>query len=573
MRDFRVSSWLRCVALPLAAGILLSVAGSTAVSAASHMKIGILEEPKTLNVWLASDTWSNKVLGFIYQDLYIRDPATLKLIPWLAAQDPVYDPQELSYTVKLRPAKWSDGTEVTSEDVAFTGQFIKEFKIPRFLSKWDLIKRMETPDKQTIKFYLESPQATFLDRTLTTPIVQKKEWTKLAEEARKAEKPLTEILNTKIERPTGCGPFILKEWKKGAYVFLEKNKDFFGKGLKIGAHVLGPHIDGMIFKHFGTSDAAILDLKKGGIDMFWWGIQPGYLSDLKTEKEIQLFTSERSALYYIGFNLRKTPFNDKAFRRAVATLVDQDFIIQRILQGYGTRMYSIIPPGNTQWYCPGVPRYGEGFSKDERIKKAHALLKEAGYTWEVSPVTEGGKVVKGEGIKLPGGIPMEKFTILTPPADYDPHRAMAGMMLQEWLKDLGIPATARPMAFGALMEHVKDRREFDSFILGYGNLSLDPDYLRNFFLSANDKRGGWNMSGYKNPEFDALAEASVGAMDPEERKRLVWQMQILVMEDLPYLPLYNPTLIEAVRKDRFRGWVEMLGGIGNMWSFCVIKGK
>jgi hypothetical protein len=45
------------------------------------------------------------------------------------------------------------------------------------------------------------------------------------------------------------------------------------------------------------------------------------------------------------------------------------------------------------------------------------------------------------------------------------------------------------------------------------------------------------------------------------------------MRDLPYLPLYNPNLIEAVRGDKFTGWVEMLEGIGNLWSFCVLKAK
>ncbi len=97
---------------------------------ASTIKIGMKEEPKTLNIWLARDRWSLRVLSQIYQPLYIREPKGLKLIPWLAEEQPVYDPESLSYTVKIRAAKWSDGSELTSEDVAFTGNLIKEFKIP-----------------------------------------------------------------------------------------------------------------------------------------------------------------------------------------------------------------------------------------------------------------------------------------------------------------------------------------------------------------------------------------------------------------------------------------------------------
>ena len=48
-------------------------------------------------------------------------------------------------------------------------------------------------------------------------------------------------------------------------------------------------------------------------------------------------------------------------------------------------------------------------------------------------------------------------------------------------------------------------------------------------------------------------------------------MQKIIMADVPYIPIYNPALIEAVRKDTFRGWVETLDGIGNIWSFCLIK--
>jgi ABC-type transport system substrate-binding protein len=134
-----------------------------------------------------------------------------------------------------------------------------------------------------------------------------------------------------------------------------------------------------------------------------------------------------------------------------------------------------------------------------------------------------------------------------------------------------MPAFSQPMAFGALLTQVKGRHEFDAFIMGYGRLSMDPDYLRNFFHSANDKERGWNMSGYKNPEFDRIADKSADEMDPIKRKKLVYKMQKIIMADVPYIPIYNPTLIEAVRKDTYRGWVETLDGIGNLWSFCLVK--
>ena len=129
------------------------------------------------------------------------------------------------------------------------------------------------------------------------------------------------------------------------------------------------------------------------------------------------------------------------------------------------------------------------------------------------------------------------------------------MMLQEWLRELGIPAYSRPMAFGALIQQVKVKRDFDAFILGYGRLSLDPDYLRNFFISRNNKKRGWNMSGYNNPNFDRIADESADTMNREKRRALIWEMQKIILTDVPYIPLYNPKLVEATRKGRFTGWV------------------
>ncbi len=535
------------------------------------LKIGLHEEPKTLNIWLASDANSKKILSLIYQPLYLRDPETLTLIPWLADGEPKYHPDTISYTVRLKQAKWSDGSDVTSKDVAFTANLIKEFRVPRYYSSWKFIKKIETPDKHTVRFYLEEPKAIFLTRTLTSSIVSTKEWANITQAARIKQKPLKALINHKIEKPVGCGPFVLKKWRRGTYVHLQKNRFFFGLHQDIGGRILGPYVNDLLFKVYGTADVAVLALKKGSIDMFWWGIQPGYIDDLKRQKDIQIFHSKKSAVYFMGFNLRTLPFSDVSLRRAVAVLVDKEFIISRILQKYGTRMDSIIPPGNRYWFCSDVSRYGEGMDRDDRIKKAYHILYTAGYTWEEPPVDESGKVVPGKGIRMPGGQLMKKITILTPPADYDPHRAMSGMMIQEWLKALGITALSRPMAFGALLTQVKGRHEFDAFILGYGRLSMDPDYLRNFFHSANDRQRGWNMSGYNNPEFDRIAEKSASEMNREQRRKLILKMQKIIITDVPYIPIYNPALLEAVRKDTFSGWVETLDGIGNIWSFCLVK--
>ena len=553
--------------------LLMAIALSACHERAYHnaLKIGLAEEPRTLNIWLASDANSRKVLSLIYQPLYVYDPDTLDLVPWLAAAMPVFDAKTLSYTVTLREARWSDGTPFTSRDVAFTGNLIQAFKVPRYASNWDFIQRIETPDSHTVTFFLKQPKAGFLTGTLFTPIVQEKEWSTIAEKAKTTEKPLATLINQRMHHPIGTGPYTLEQWRQGAFLHLKKNPYFFGTGNTINGRILGPFVDDLVYTVFGTSDVAILALKKGDIDMFWWPVQPGYMADLSRRADIRLFSNEKSALYFLGFNLRQPPFDDSALRRAVAYLIDKDFIVSRILQGQGTKMFSVVPAENRFWYCNDLPRYGDGLSRENRLKSAYRVLADAGYTWAIPPVDAAGNLQAASEIRLIGGQPMGRFTILTPPADYDPHRATSGLMIQEWLRELGMPAYARPMAFSAMLQQVKGNHDFDAFILGYGHLRLDPDYVRNLFHSDNDKSRGWNMSGYSNPAFDEAADRSTSEMDPIKRQALVMEMQKLIARDLPYIPLYKPSVVEAVRRDRFEGWVEMMEGIGNIWSMCQVK--
>jgi ABC-type transport system substrate-binding protein len=410
-----------------------------------------------------------------------------------------------------------------------------------------------------------------LSGTLQAPIVPAHQWRAIVQDAKTSRKPLAALMNHDIQRPVGNGPFIFKQWQQGNFLYLEKNPHFFAHRKTINGHLLGPFVNGMLFKIYGTSDVAVLALRKGEIDLFWWGIQPGYLPQLSGDPQIKVYESKKSALYYLGFNTRRPPFNDPVLRQAIATLVDKKFIVHRILQDHGTQMDSIIPPGNVRWHNADVIGHGAGLNRKDRIEKAFQLLSRGGYTWKTPPVDRQGNLQRGEILHLPDGTPMAPFNLLTPPADYDPHRAMSGMMIQEWLRDLGIPVFARPMHFGSLLQKIKFHHDFDAFILGYGRLSLDPDYLRFFFFSRNDKKRGWNMSGYRNPDFDREALNSQSEMNPELRRQMIHNMQRVISTDVPYLPLYNPNLLEAVRTDRFTGWVPMIDGIGNRWSFCRLR--
>jgi ABC-type transport system substrate-binding protein len=334
--------WLyRLCLIFILATLFLGVA--IAPSSGSVIKIGMKDEPKTLNPFRASDTWSRKVVTRFYEPLYTREPKTLRIIPWLAEGYPEYDEATNTAVVRLKKTKWQDGSPLTAHDVVFTGSVIKEFKVPRYHYAWRFIKEIEALDDYRVKFVLEKPMAIFLPRTLMTFIVQKKKWELVVTVARKAEKPLKHLLAHQVKQPMSCGAFKFVKWARGAYIRIERNENFFATGMEIGGKKVGPYVDGILFKFYGSQDSAILALKKGDIDYYWASIQAGYLKDLEGDRRIKVFKSDKSGVYYLAFNVRKPPFSDRAFRQAVAYLIDKDFIVIRVLQNEGQRMDNMTP--------------------------------------------------------------------------------------------------------------------------------------------------------------------------------------------------------------------------------------
>ncbi|MBW1804611.1 MAG: hypothetical protein JRJ85_28270 [Deltaproteobacteria bacterium] len=99
------------------------------------------------------------MIGLIYQPLYMIDREKDILIPWLAENHPDFDSEEKTVTFRLREMKWDDGTEFTADDVVFTAQVIKKFKVPRYYAYWEFVDKIEAVDKRTVRLTLNRPMA------------------------------------------------------------------------------------------------------------------------------------------------------------------------------------------------------------------------------------------------------------------------------------------------------------------------------------------------------------------------------------------------------------------------------
>lgn len=337
----------------------------------------------------------------------------------------------------------------------------------------------------------------------------------------------------------------------------------------------GPRADAIVFRVITQPDAQIMALLKGEIDMVGWPAPPEQIPQLKEyEKKglIKLFYAEENSLFYLAFNFRRYPFqqcfdpNDPegtydraalALRRAISYLVDRDYILNKILKGYGKITPSVVPPWTGRWYDPKVKELYEWTHKYDP-DKARDLLRSAGFEdtdgtgWLNDPRT---------GRDLP------TMYLYTP--SYDPIRVQVGDLIASACQSVGIPVYNKPIDFNSLVNLVFDAHDFDLYILGW-LLGREPLWLYYLFHSNQDVPGGNNAPGIHNATLDDNLTKIWEATTPDEMEEAVYNAQRIIAEQVAYIPLYYRIQVVPCSA-RWEGYfVEPLGGPANFWTFLQV---
>jgi ABC-type transport system substrate-binding protein len=277
-------------------------------------------------------------------------------------------------------------------------------------------------------------------------------------------------------------------------------------------------------------------------------------------------------LFYIAFNMRKSPMDQYAFRQAFDIIIDKEFVVNSVLAGVVFPMYSTMPPGNGFWHNPDVPRPYVGMTREERVTMAVEVLKEAGWSWTQEPAWDEDlqDVVPGEGITMPDGQPMPELTILGPGPAYDPIRATFNQWISEWARELGMPVESELTGFNTILGPVFVDADFDMYILGWslGNVAF-PDYFEAFWHSRNDTAvsGNFNTPGFQSEEYDALVDQFMTTGSLDEAQELVYEMQIMLADQRPYIPLFYKQVEDMARNNVIFPYTETLGGITEAAGF------
>ena len=580
-------------------------------------QIGISADLTTTNYWayLGPDgtIWNQYVLGGDKPSLYTYSAQRYDWVPSAAADFPTALQEEqvggeTFWTTEVRlkeGMQWSDGTEVTAEDFVFTAQTVADMQLS---GNWPSIvdpeyfDHAEALEPHHLKIYFKQKPglARWQFGLAFMPMMSKVYWEPVVTAARQGgditEQQKALYAHVPDHEPS-AGGFGFHKWERGAFAEKAQNPRYFFtdsvvtqyangayETMKPGAYefsaygdpggdksleyTVGPYAESTIYSIYGSQDATVLALKKGDIDFMLnpLGLSRGLQKQLEGEDGLTVIENPNDGVRYLGFNFRKAPMESQAFREAVATLIDKEFISQTVLQGVAFPVYAMVPEGNRAWYNPHVPQIGKDMTRGERISRVVELLKGEGFTWETEPrVSEDGRFVeqRGEGLKMPDGQPMPAISILAPSPGYDPLRSTFAIWIERWLNEVGIPVHADLTGFNLIVEKVFDQQDFDMWILGWG-LTLYPDYLESFFHSQHSGLEGHNAGGYNNPEFDRLADELLAETDVEAARELVFKMQEFLAEDLPYVTLFDTPLVEAYRSDRIGyPYTHSLGGLQN----------
>lgn len=407
----------------------------------------------------------------------------------------------LEWTFHLKQGvKFHDGEDFTANDVKATLDRYKtnEGSTRAYLYKY--IDKVDVVDDYTVK--------------ITTSVVEANLLNVLAYggagimSAKSLERTNEEI----AVAPVGTGPYKFKEISEGEYVIVERFEDYWGEK---------PDLTEIKFLTVTEASTRVNMLETGEAD-FISGVTKEDIARLEGNDKFTVQYANSNRVAQIGFNTTIEPFNNVKVRQAMNYAIDKEAIVNGVLGGMGTVAESVL--AQTTY---GFSDAGNYYAKRD-VEKAKELLAEAGYPdgFEATIYTCQGRYFK------------DKETVM----------AVAGQ-----LADVGITLNIETYDWASYLETVRTAPEdttVQMYFFGWESGTGEASYLfDSLFTEKNFAPTGWNTMYYTNPEFEKLNTESFSTIDDAERMKLYAEMQEIVMEDAPWIPLYVFQQVAVYRSD------------------------
>ena len=472
----------------------------------------------TLDPGIPAGTPAATVRRHIYEGL-VSMTEDGKIVPELATEWTV-SKDGLTWTFRLRKGvSFHDGTPFDAAAMKASLDRILDPKeaLPnrRYL---EAIDRVEAPDPQTVRIVLKEPFGAFLQH--------------LAYDQGFAVSPAALAKHGKdiAKNPVGTGPYRFDSQVPGQSITLTRFPQYRGGQ---------PALAKLIFTTVSEDATRVAQLESGQASVIV-NVPPREAVRLGSRKDLAILSKEGNRVAHIGINVTKKPFDDKRVRQALNFAVTKRGVVTGILSGYGAEAQSIVAPSTWGYRPVPIYRYDVG--------RAKQLLAEAGY---------------------PKGF---ETTIRTPQGRYLLDRETV-VAVQSMLSAVGITAKVEVVEWArylALLRKPLAENDNALYFLGWESVTGEVGYVaRTVFASRQWPPAGWNTMFYKNPRVDELIAEGDRTIAPDKRLKIYGELQQIVMEDAPWIPLFTYAQVVGTRKtvkgvvmlpfeaiDLRRAWVE-----------------
>lgn len=500
-----------------------------------ELNLVIASEPPSLHPGLATDTTSSTILQQTHEGLMIMKDG--KPEPAIAESFEVSE-DLLTYTFKLRDAKWANGDAVTAEDFVYSWKWaLNPENASEYASILYAIKgaqaynngegsaddvAVKAIDEKTLEVTLAQPTPYFLELTAFktySPIHQ-------------ATSEANDKWFAEAETHIGNGPYKITEWVHSGSLVLEKNENYWDaanvKIDKVNIEMTDSETTQM--NKFNADEIDFLGVNFGSIAL-------DSIDALKADGSLNI--AEYTGVYMYKFNTTDKVMSNANIRKALAMAIDRAGLIKNITKGEQHVALGLVPSS--------VEGFGddEGYFKDGDFAAAKELLATG---------------LKELGLASPADLEV-KISYNTSEA----HAAIAQFIQQGWTKELGIKVSLDNAEWQVYLDKLTN--------LDYqvGRLGWIADYNDAYtFLEQYDSaKNGNNDTGWENAQYTELLKQSNVEADPAKRTELLLQAEKIFMDEMPVAPIYYYTNL-YIQKDYVSGMEP--NALGNIYlKFADVK--
>ena len=428
--------------------------------------------------------------NLVIYDQHVAQNSLQSIVPELATSW-AWGKENTELTFKLRQGvKWHDGKPFTAKDVKCTFDMLMGKSKAKFRKNpretwYQNVTEVTTNGDYEAAFHLKRPQPALLALLASgyTPIY-----------------PCHVSPADMRSKPIGTGPFKFVEWKQNESIKLTRNPDYWKKGL--------PYLDGIEFPIISNRSTAILAFIAGRLDMtFPTEVTVPLLKDVAAQAPQAICKlAPLNVSTNIILNRDAPPFNNPQIRRALALTLDRKAYVDILSEGKADIGASMLPPPEGVWGMPKemletIPGYGPDVAKNRA--EARKLMESQGY---------------GPDKRLNIKVSTRNLAVYRDPA----------VILIDQLKEIYIDGELEPVETGSWFAKVA-RKDYVIGLNLTGDSVDDPD--QNFYenYACGSER---NYTQYCNKELEARFDQQSAETDLEKRKKLVWEIDKQLQEDV-----------------------------------------